>query len=313
MILIAGEALIDMVADNDSHQKFTGVPGGAAYNVACALGLFKANPSFACPISNDHLGTSLLERMQNCGATPFLANRVDAPTPLALVTVNSTGQPRYSFYREGTADRMLEQLNQSVLLAKAVKLMHITGFCLNEADDYQQWLKLVKAAKAAGAIISVDPNVRESLISDPMPYRERIKALLSIAHIVKVSDEDLLYLYPEMTLEEAINELKVLCLLSIVTRGAEGADVYWNEQMTHVNAQKVEQVVDTVGAGDSFSAAYLYQLYMLNILTPEAITALSEEQIERIITFAGIAAAINCGRKGCQPPTLKEISDYPVD
>lgn len=310
MILIAGEALVDMVARDDDKQQFTGVPGGSAYNVACALGLLEAKALFACPISKDPLGDVLLNRLQKCGATPYFQQRVNAPTPLALVNVDENGQPSYSFYREGTADRALTQIDQQEWTTGHVNIMHITGFCLNEADDYSQWIKLVQGAKAQGAIISVDPNVRESLINDPNNYRKRIKALLAMAHIVKVSDEDLQYLYPEFTLPDGIKALQRLTLLSIITLGAKGADVYCDGRHVNVAARKLETIVDTVGAGDCFSAAYLYQLYRLKIFKPDQLTELSKEQLGHILLFASTAAAINCGRKGCQPPSAEEITNY---
>ena len=308
MILIAGEALVDMVASN--KQQFTGVPGGSAYNVACALGLLDANVTFACPFSQDSLGSLLLDRLQHCGVSAFLPERVDAPTPLALVTVDENSQPTYSFYREGTADRLLAQLGEQTTAITSIKIMHITGFCLNDATDFIEWLGLVKAAKAQGAIISVDPNVRESLIDDPKEYRERIKSLLAIAHIVKVSDEDLLYLYPEDTLDAAVEALQQLTLLAIITLGSKGADIYWDGNSTHVDARVVDNIVDTVGAGDCFSAAYLYQLNQLQTFEPAQLTELTQTQIHDIVSFASTAAAINCGRKGCQPPTVKEIENY---
>ena len=307
MILIAGEALVDMVAKSDNKQEFAAIPGGSAFNVACALGLLGATTTFACPISKDTLGDVLMNTMQRCGVSPYLSQRTAAHTPLALVNVNELGQPSYAFYREGTADRMLEPLNLQKSL-DGIHIMHITGFCLNEATDYRQWLKLVKQAKAEGAIISVDPNVRESLISDPDDYRERIKALLAIADVVKVSDEDLHYLYPDITLAAAVEKLKQLVALAIITYGAKGAEAYCAGKKSFEAAQKVEQLVDTVGAGDCFSAAYIYQLYRLEIFKAEQLAQLTKEQLSKVLIFASTAAAINCGRKGCQPPTVDEVN-----
>jgi len=310
VIIIAGEALVDMVANQDKKQTFTGVPGGAAYNVACALGLLETQPGFVCPISNDKLGDLLLARMQECGAEYLLKQRVNAPTPLALVTVDDNSQPSYSFYRQGTADRMLHHYDMHKVAPTNTQIVHITGFCLNEADDYQQWLTLINAARAQGAIISVDPNVRESLISDPEDYRKRIKALLAIAHIVKLSDEDLQYLYPELSLADAQEKLQSLTLLSIITLGSKGAQIICDGRTLHIDARKIEHIVDTVGAGDCFSAAYLYQLQYFGITKPEQLTLLDKQQMIDMVTFASTAAAINCGRKGCQPPTVDEIKNY---
>lgn len=310
MIIIAGEALVDMVAAKGEQQQFSGIPGGAAFNVACALGLLDAKPSFACPISTDNFGKMLLERMNTCKVTALLQPRVTAPTPLALVTVDNNSQPSYSFYREGTADRMLHQFNMQDVAPPTTTLLHISGFCLNEFKDFQEWMKLVNAAKANGAIISVDPNVRDSLISDPNAYRDRIKSLLAIADVVKVSDEDLQYLYPDITLDDAKAVLRTLTSLSIVTLGSKGADIHWDGKDVHVDAHKLDKIVDTVGAGDCFSAGYLYQLNHLGITQADHIASLTQEQVVTMVKFASTAAAINCGRKGCQPPTVTEINDY---
>jgi len=312
MILIAGEALVDMVAKSDNKQAFDAIPGGSAFNVACALGLLGTATTFACPLSKDALGDLLISTMQRCGVTPYLPQRTAAHTPLALVNVDEQGQPSYAFYREGTADRMLEPLSQQSSVA-GIRILHITGFCLNEATDYSHWFKLVERAKAEGAVISVDPNVRESLISDPKDYRERIKALLTIADVVKVSDEDLHYLYPDIILAAAVDKLKKLVTLAIITYGAKGAEAYCAGKKTFEAAQTVEQLVDTVGAGDCFSAAYIYQLNRLEIFKAEQLSQLTEEQLSQVLIFASTAAAINCGRKGCQPPTADEVNQKMIN
>jgi len=310
MILVAGEALIDIVNNNANTTEFTAIMGGSAYNVACALGILETQPTFACPISTDSFGDLLLKGLEKHGVSVGLTPRVSAPTPLAIVNFTADNQPSYSFYRQGTADRAIDQFALKDAVAKKTKMLHITGFCLNEADDYTHWVKLVHAVKDNNGIISVDPNVRAGLITNEEEYRERIQSLMALAHVVKVSDEDLAYLYPNITPEDAKQELASRTQLAIITLGSQGAEAFWNEQRISVSSFGLSELVDTVGAGDCFSAAYLYGLHTLAITKPTEIADLSPDQLSSLLTFASAAAAINCGRKGCQPPSISEINVF---
>ncbi len=307
MIVAAGEALIDMVKNRDTKDGFISRPGGSAYNVACALGLLEQKIAFVCPISNDPMGQLLQEQLQQCGVELILKETVNAPTPLALVTLDHDNQAHYSFYRQGTADRMVATFDMEKAPPSTTKILHITGFCLNEAEDYHHWMKIVTSVKELGGIISVDPNVRADLITDAEDYRYRIKKLLALADVVKVSDEDLQYLYNDMTLEQAKQHLQKITLLSIITLGSKGAEAFTHNKKIAVKAFRTTSVIDTVGAGDCFSAAYLYSLEKIKADTPEKIRDLSEDQIKNMLTFSSVAASINCERTGCQPPRLNEI------
>ena len=309
MILIAGEALIDMVSDPAQASRFSAHPGGAAYNVACALGLLGAKPGFVCPISQDTLGNLLLERLAECDASAVLPHRVRAPTPLALVTVDENSQPSYSFYREGTADRALAEFAMDNVAPTATTMMHISGFCLNEANDYQHWLTLVKSILKQGALLSVDPNVRANLVTDKDDYLARIHQLMEMAHVVKVSDEDLLYLCPGKDLAKAKQALAAKVPLLIVTLGAKGAEALYQGETVTVPAQKVTKMADTVGSGDCFAGTYLYGLEQAGVTGAEDIHKLSTAQLHEILSLAAKAAAINCERHGCQPPTLAELTN----
>lgn len=307
MILVAGEALIDIVNNNANTTEFTAITGGSAYNVACALGILETQPTFACPISTDSFGDLLLKGLEKHGVSVGLTPRVSAPTPLAIVNFTADNQPCYSFYRQGTADRAIDQFALKDAVPKNTRMLHITGFCLNDADDYTHWMRLVHAVKDNNGIISVDPNVRAGLITDEENYRERIQSLMALAHVVKVSDEDLVYLYPNMTPEDAKQELASRTQLAIITLGSQGAEAFWNGQLISVSSFGLSELVDTVGAGDCFSAAYLYGLHNLGMKSPKEIADIVPDQLSSLLTFASAAAAINCGRKGCQPPTLNEI------
>lgn len=308
MIVVAGEALVDMVAKDmrPPQPVLTAAPGGSAFNVACALGLLACQTGFICPLSQDSLGQLLCRRLEQCGVKALLQPAVSAATPLALVTVDHNNQAHYSFYREGTADRLIGDFALESALPKETTLLHITGFCLNEADDYQHWITLINAAKQQGAIISVDPNVRANLVSDPEDYRRRINDLINLADIVKVSDEDLLYLAEQQSIEDASQQLAARVKLAIITYGADGARAFYQQQSIAVPANSIDHLVDTIGAGDCFAAAYLYGVQQAIDATKD-INTLKAKDLQKILKFAAQAAAINCTRQGCQPPTLAEL------
>jgi len=307
MILVAGEALMDLVQSKEITTNINAFPGGAGFNVACALGNLGAAVSFAYPISNDKMGGVLLAQLTKHGVHYALNSRAILPTPLALVSITGEGQADYRFYRQGTADSGLSNYNPQDMLTSEVTALHLTGFTLNDKENFDFWYRLAVNAKKNGCMVSLDPNVRPVLITNPTEYRERIWHLIDLADVVKVSDEDLSYLAPDKTLDESSAVIANSSTLAVITLGESGCNVLHHGVTTHVDAAPVDNFVDTIGAGDCFSAGYLLKMAELGLFNAGSLRGISKMQIKSIFSFAALNASINCSRKGCQPPAIEEL------
>jgi fructokinase len=223
---------------------------------------------------------------------------------LAFVRYNGT-QASYAFYDDGSAARMWRFDSAKVSLA-GVECLHFGSTTLINEPSATETRNLVTAAKAT-ATIAIDPNCRPSLIADVAAYRRKIEALIALGDIVRVSVEDLEYLRPGTTAERAAADwLKAGAALVVVTDGGAGATAYTRTGRTHRPAAP-SKVVDTIGAGDTFHAAFLVRLSETKTLAREKLRVLTETEIGKALEFAAQAAAITCSRPGADPPWRREM------
>ncbi|MGB1182573.1 MAG: PfkB family carbohydrate kinase [Candidatus Puniceispirillaceae bacterium] len=290
MIAIGGENLIDFV--NSPVQgvlpAYTGYPGGSPYNVAMAAALQGATTAYLTPISKDKLGNLLAGKLEECGVH-LAGGRSNKPTSLAVVSLQD-GIPSYEFFRNDTAERQVNTHFLDAVTPKDAVLFHVGSLGLIEGDDAIAWENKFVDWHRSGRLTSLDPNVRPSLISDSDGYRRRIRSMMGSADIMKLSDEDLLWLYPEPGFEAACqacfaDSKAALTVITFPTR----------------------KFVDTVGAGDTFTASVLVWMLEQGITRREDIENLTQNQLENALKRAAIAAALNCERQGCQPPRSKDI------
>lgn len=307
MVLVIGEALMDLMTASNDSRNIESRPGGAGFNVACALGNLEVVISYAYPISNDAMGDILFDQLTQCGVKYALGVRNELSTPLAIVSMDQNGQPDYRFYRQGTVDGSLSEYNFHKLLNSQIHIVHFTGFTLNEANDFEVWLELAKKAKSLGCLISLDPNVRPFLISNPSQYNKQMWRLIELADIVKVSVEDLAFLSPELSSEKGLEKISNNATLAVLTLGTKGCDVKFRHELIHFDTILDKNFVDSVGAGDCFSAGYIKKMTELGINTTKSLQKINEEQLTQIFNFASLCASLNCARKGCQPPSLNEL------
>jgi fructokinase len=260
MFIVAGESLIDLVARPDgSYQP---VPGGGPYNFARALALQGMPTGYANPFSEDSFGGLLRQTLQAAGAH-HLGQLSSKPTALALVSSDARGQPQYSFYREGVADRTIDTAALLRAISADTLGFHTGALALVPPDDAGM-MEVVRHCRALGVLCTVDVNMRpqiaQTLGIGPSHYRDAALAVLSAAHVAKVSDEDLHHLgFPGAPQVAARALLHRGCRLVILTLGAEGAWAISSEEEVFEPAQVVE-VVDTVGAGDCFFAGLIASL-----------------------------------------------------
>ena len=192
--------------------------------------------------------------------------------------------------------------------------MHLGSAALIEGEDAEAWEAAFASHHQAGRngahkLTSLDPNIRPSLVADADSYRARVKRMMQHADIVKLSDEDLHSLYPGATLEAGFAACISDCAaaLIVLTRGADGIIARANGTLFEMATHKIDNLVDTVGAGDTFMASLLVWCSRNQIDSRTEMEKLSEAQIKQALQRAAIAAALNCQKQGCQPPSLQEI------
>jgi len=307
MIVSCGEALIDFLpcAATDGAPAFAPLPGGSPFNVAIAVGRLGSAAGFFGGLSNDLFGETLRLALHDSGVDTSLANISGRPTTLAFVSL-AGGNARYAFFDEGSAGRMLTE-NDLPALPKAVTTLHFGSFSLAE-EPCGSALEALMRREFFDRVISLDVNVRPTLIRNRDGYLARIDRLMAMTDIVKLSEEDLAWLEPGGTFDDlAARWLKLGARLVVLTKGAAGADAISKAGAVKVPGVAVK-VADTVGAGDTFTAGMLARLDKRGLLTKTAVAGLDKVQIADMLGFAAKAAAVTVSRPGANPPWLNELA-----
>jgi fructokinase len=310
MFVVGGESLIDLVQDPPAAEgalRMTAYAGGSPYNCSIALSRLGNGTGFLCPISRDGFGSYLLAPLAEAGVEVLLPDRVPAPTTLAVVTLNARMEAQYEFYR--AADRAFSADRLLAALPPKLELFQIGGFCAIEPTDADVWLEVVREARRRGAVLSIDPNVRPSLVGDFHAYRDRLGRFLDLVHIAKLSREDLNALDPGKPLEVQAQELlsRPGCELVVVTLGEEGSLAFTAAGGGRAGIWSPPVFGDTVGAGDSLMAGILTWLCEGGRLSPGRLTELDGPALDSMLAFGAVVAGLNCGEKGCKPPTRAEV------
>lgn len=308
----AGEALIDLIQGKDG--RFEACLGGSVFNFAMALARQGVPSAYANPLSEDTFGQRFRARLQQDGVALLSPEPVIQPTSLAVVTVDGEGKPSYAFHRSHVADRSFDEARLLPLLAPA-QALHLGCAALVPAD-VDRYLELVRAVAAHGGIVSMDANLRPNFEADFAPYRASANRALREAHILKVSDEDLVNLGrarasdDEAGLVAASRALLVespRTQLVALTLGAKGAALISRGASVMARPVPDTVVADTVGAGDCFIAALNATLWRRGAFSAGQVVQTPELLAEALAR--GIAGAtINIGRVGCNPGTWDEVS-----
>lgn len=308
MIYCCGEALIDMIPRLIEPEVTAFVPhnGGAVYNTAVALGRLEVPTGMITGLSSDQFGRQLQDGLHASHVDTAMVQIRANPTTLAVVGLRD-GQAVYSFYDENSAGRQF-RFESAPDLPQPVECLFFGGISLCNPPAADSYLRLAED-RAGGAVVMLDPNIRPGFIEDEAGYRARLDRMISLATIVKVSDEDLDWLFgtagtPEDKIAGILNRGPSVAIL---TRGSRGADAFLaGGRQVSVPAAQVCPV-DTVGAGDTFNAGFLARAQQLGILTPDRLAGIDEADLRDCLKYAAAAAAVAVSRAGANPPWLHEL------
>jgi fructokinase len=311
MLMICGEALLDVFQGEATRTGMTldANVGGSPFNLAVGLARLGQPAAFFSAISTGFAGERLMRALVSEGVNTQAVTRLDAPTTLSLIGLDAHGVPSYAFYGEGCADRLVraDDLKRVPTELALVNLGSFATVVEPVASTQRALVERERARGAASALIAYDPNIRLNVEPDLARWRDQLDWMLPRTDLLKVSDEDLGLLLPDTTIDAfAARALAAGVKLVVATRGAQGA-VGWNAQgRVEIEPVKV-QVVDTVGAGDTFQAALITWMAEHESLSAAALGAMSPAALIDALGFAARAAAITCSRRGADMPRRNEL------
>jgi fructokinase len=303
-IVVVGEALVDL-APRDGL--LVPLPGGSPYNVAVGLGRLGTPTRFLGHRSTDGFGRLLTARLEEAGVTLDATTLTDAPTTLAVVHLDEQARASYGFYLAGTSAAGLRTEHLPDLGDATAVHLSLGAVTLDTEPAGAAFVALV-AREAGRRTVTLDPNVRPSVIADLPAYAERLAATVARCDLVKVSDEDLALLHPdEPAVDVARRWVGAGPAAVVVTRGPHGAlGLTAAGAEVDVPGEQVE-VVDTVGAGDAFSSGLLDALGRQGDLERDRLRDLGPDGLRSAIEAAVHVAAITCARPGADPPRRSEL------
>lgn len=312
MIVVCGEVVLDVLRDQAPSNgpgpvRFVGHPGGSPANTAVAIARLGSEVRLCARLARTSVGALLREHLVANGVDLAYAVRAEEAASLAFVDVGDGGVAEYSFYVEGTADWQWSDAELPVDMPSSVRMLH-AGSIAAALEPGRTAIVGWLARERRDRMLSFDPNVRPALFGDRDRARIRVEELVAAVDLVKVSDEDLTWLCPGESVDSATARwLDLGASLVIVTSGARGARGTTRSGTVTRPAVPVE-VVDTVGAGDSYAAALLHWLDRESLGHAVSSGTLSSEALGAGLDFAAAAASITCGRAGADPPTAAEVT-----
>lgn len=263
--------------------------------------------AFLGRLSRDRFGRMLKESFEKSGVDLSYVVEGDEPTPLSFIHLGPEGEPKFSFYGTDTVDCKLTLSLVPRPLPAEITAIHVGSLAILR-EPIGTTLTAIVQREHGNRLVSFDPNVRPNHVSNRKAYLKKVEQWLHWSDIVKLSSSDLAYLYPKAERGEIAAEwLSQGVLLVVITHGAAGAVGYMHKGSVQVNGTRVE-VVDSVGAGDAFTAGLLAWLHEHGRLTVDRLRDLSIDELRSALTWATRIAGITCTRRGANPPYRSEIS-----
>ncbi|MDA8292112.1 MAG: carbohydrate kinase [Actinomycetota bacterium] len=311
MILVCGEAVLDLQRRPGREPEagaacFVAHPGGSPANTAVALARLGAPVGMCARLSASALGGLLRSHLESSGVDLRHCVEVPDPASLAFVDLDPSGAASYSFYVEGAADWGWRPGELPTDLPPDVTVLHTGSIASMRApgrDAILEWLRHERRGRA----VSFDPNVRPALVGTREDALRSVESSVGTADLVKASDEDVAWLYPGVGVQDVVDRwLDLGTSAVVVTAGSAGSEAFVRGARVARAARRVE-VVDTVGAGDSFAAGLLRFLTREGLVGELRAGSLGSDALAASLDYAGAVAALTCTRAGADPPREDEV------
>lgn len=291
-LIVFGEALTDFIRED--HQRWRSTPGGSCWNVARVGARLGVPTGFAGTVSRDTFGDELMQQSAQAGLDMRFTRQVERAPFLAMVV--SKHPPQYFFIGENSADLAFDAKALPSGWLETAQIVHFGSLSLVRQPLAAHLLEIAQAAHAAGKQISFDPNYRDQMAGPA--YRSTLRRMAELASYIKVSDEDLLGLFPELDEASALAQLREWAPAAaiLVTRGAAGMQLFTAQEVLFQPAFAAE-VVDTVGCGDACVGGWMASL----LTRPDA-------PLASHLRFSAACAAVTCAQQGAYAPRSDDVT-----
>lgn len=309
MIVVCGEALIDFlpVKSADGRDAYRPAVGGSPFNTAVGIGRLGGDVGFCAAMSTDFFGDQLVEALERSHVSLRYVVRARRPSMLAFVSLGD-GEPHYAFIDDASAGRLFDPEKEAPVLLPDVSMLWAGSVALINDPIASAYEKLFFANRHK-RVLGTDPNVRPTVVTDPIEYRARMKRMTEAADIVKISKADLNWLDSTVNPDGWARSLVHKgASLVVLTDGANGSSGYGRGFSMTRPVSPVEAVADTVGAGDSYSSGLLYSLQKEGVLDIARLAEINEDILRRAMDYAARTAAITVSREGADPPWQDEMT-----
>jgi fructokinase len=310
-VAVIGEALVDLVP-NGPDGGYRASPGGSPFNVAVGLARLGNRTSLMARFADDRFGRMLRAAAIAEGIDLAGAPHASEPTTVATASVDEAGGVVYDFDMDGTADWQWTAAELGRLRPDA-EVLHFGSIASWTPPGSERIAECVGKARARGGVlVSYDPNIRPVVLGARSRGVELVEQGVRSAHVVKASREDIEWLYPDRAAGDAASRWSGLGPgLVVVTDGATGASAYRDAHQPLHRAGRPVAVVDTIGAGDAFTAGLLTGLIRRRLHRADRLAEISDETLAGIVDDAVLISAVTCERAGADPPRLEELQRRP--
>jgi fructokinase len=307
-VTVIGEAIVDLVP-GDQPWTFHAVPGGSPYNVAIGLARLGHQATLMARLADNAFGRLLREHAQAEGVDLHAAPRAGEPSTLAVVSLDASARASYDFYLDGTADWQWTA-EETSRAPEGTAVLHFGSIASWTPPGDARIHELAHRLRGRGdVLITYDPNVRPGLLTDHRRGQRVVERALRLAHLAKASTDDVAWLYPDQAPDEVARHwLELGPTVVVITSSADGAYAYTAQGWSVRRPALDVVVIDTVGAGDSFTAGLIGSLIRRGQHLPADLARCPPDQLSEALDDAILVASLNCERRGNDPPTAADVA-----